>query len=194
MATSWVEICNLALISLGAKTITQLEPPEDTNNAQLCKAIYRGAVDEVLGEHEFACAEARQDLNKLTAEPEGVLWHFQYRLPVNFLKIRSVDPDSPYERSGSVILSNEEALTLVYTYRVTNPQSLDAHVGRAISAKIAFILAPKIVQRDKFTVYMEGQYERALMKARWAEIKKKKKQDADLLSDQSLPDNWEEVH
>jgi len=192
MATSWVEICNLALISLGAETITQLE--EDTNNAQLCRAIYRGAADEVLSEHEFACAEARQDLNKLAAEPVGVLWHFQYQLPVNFLKIRSVDPDSPYERSGPVIFSNQESLTLVYTYQVTNPQALDAHVGRAISAKIAFILAPKIVHKDKFTAYSEGQYERALMKARWAEIKKKKDQDVDLLSDQSLPDNWEEVH
>ena len=193
MATSWVEICNLGLIHLGAETITQLVPPL-TNNAQLCNAVYRGAADEVLCEHEFACAEKRQDLNRLTAEPDSVLWHYQYQLPVDFLKIREVDPDSPYRREAEVVLSNEGVLTLVYTYQVTNPKSLDTHVARAVAAKIGLILAPKIVHKDTFTNYMEGVYERALLKARWAELHKEKKQEVDLLHDQTLPDRWEQVH
>lgn len=198
MASSWVEICNLALIELGSNTIAQFD---ESTNGRLCGKYYRQAVDEVLTEHEFACAEKRQALNSLAEDPEDENWSYQYQLPVDHLKTRGVSPDSPYDESGGVILSNEDELTLIYTYQVTDPKLLKPHVVNAIAWNLAHKLSPKIQQKSIGRTDYEAKAERALLKARWAERKTKRstsqvsqQADADLLGDQSLSDRWEEVH
>lgn len=195
MAASWVAICNRALIRLGTKTIVQLDPPLE-HNAELCNEVYRDCADEVLTDHEFACAKKRQALNPLAAAPAGVLWAYQYQLPVDFLKLREVDPASDYQREGDVVLSNESALTVVYSYQVTDPTALDVLVRKAISASIAVALAGKVVQHPdlRFIQTLEGEYERAAIRAKWAERKNKSVTEIDELADQTLPDRWEEVH
>lgn len=169
MATSWVEICNLALVSLGSQPITQLT--EESNNARLCNGSYRLMADEVLCEHEWACAETRQDLNPLSTPPSGVLWYYQFQLPVSplCLKIRRLDPEADYVREGNVILCNEAAITLVYTYQVLDPTLLDPLLVGAIAARLAYHLAPKIVQRPDLTAAKKTDYEFALAKAKWAD-------------------------
>jgi hypothetical protein len=194
MATSWVEICNLALVSLGSQPITQLA--EDSNNARLCNGSYRLLADEVLCEHEWGCATMRQDLNALSVAPSGTTWAYQFQLPVSplCLKIRKLDPTADYLREGGVILCNESAITLVYTYQVVDPTVLDPMLVAAIAARIALHLAPKIVQRDSVTASKANDYEKALIKAKWADNYGKSSGSAPTIADPLSDENLEDVH
>ena len=167
MATSWVEVCNLAL--------TAFPPTDDSQAAKLAQACYQMLADEVLSAADFACAETRQALNADTTAPEDPEWTYQFQLPIDCLHVRGVSPATDYVRSGNMLLCNEVSITLVYTRKLTDPTLLDSHVGSAIAARIAMHLAPKIVQKMDFTRMMIAAYDRALLEARMADAKGKRK-------------------
>jgi hypothetical protein len=175
MATSWVEVCNLALTALGSQPITAFPPTDDSQAAKLAQACYQMLADEVLSAADFACAETRQALNADTTAPEDPEWTYQFQLPIDCLHVRGVSPATDYVRSGNMLLCNEVSITLVYTRKLTDPTLLDSHVGSAIAARIAMHLAPKIVQKMDFTRMMIAAYDRALLEARMADAKGKRK-------------------
>jgi len=179
MAASWVEICNLGLIALGSQPIASLT--EGSNNANLLAASYRALIDEVTVEHEWACAGMRQAINPLSDAPDGDEYGYQYQLPVSpmCLKIRGVDPDSPYEQMGDKLLSNEDQLTLIFTAQITNPTLIPPLLTRAMGMKVAEFLAPKIAQNNTLTQLMQAKYEAALLKAMWADNRGKRRRDED---------------
>lgn len=191
MAASWVAICNQALISLGSNIIASLT--EDTSNAKLCNALYRQVADECLVEHDWACATTRAILSPLAAAPESTEWAYQFQVPAYplCLKVQRTDPDSPWEREGQVILSNESELTLVYTYQVINPAEIDTALARAIAGKLAALLAPKIAAKE--AQLKEQLSERDMLKARWADQGGKEHEEEEVEGEALAPVEWEKV-
>ena len=67
MVSTVVDLCNMALIRLGATRITSID--DDSKQALLCKQYYEQTRDEVLYDHEWNCAIVRASLAQLAETP-----------------------------------------------------------------------------------------------------------------------------
>lgn len=88
---SAVDICNLALAHLGdPATLSSLDPPEGSAQAQHCHTFYPIARDSLLEMHYWNFSVRRATLASLTAS--WPMWEYAYALPNNVVNILAVLP------------------------------------------------------------------------------------------------------
>jgi hypothetical protein len=94
-----VEICNLALSHLGdTASVSAIDPPEASVQAELCSRFYPIARDTVLQSHPWSFITRRADL-VLTAEVNDQ-WEYVYALPNNLIEIIAIlDPNTDHDYS-----------------------------------------------------------------------------------------------
>jgi len=94
MATSPVEICNLALSWLGGDLIISLT--DDSTEAKLCNAVYAPLRDAVLEEREWTFATRRIQPPALVAGP---LYGYDkaFQIPIEVIRVLQVS------RAGEVV-------------------------------------------------------------------------------------------
>ncbi len=80
MASSEVDICNSALIHLGAGLITSLT--ENKDEARACNQFYAKSRDAVLTQANWTFATTQAELSKLSTTPL-YKYGFAYLLPTN---------------------------------------------------------------------------------------------------------------
>ena len=86
--TTKVDICNLALAVLGdTATVSSIDPPEGSAQADHCARFYGMAVNEVLSQHPWSFALKRAKLAELVADVEGDDDAKQYAYPPDCLRI-----------------------------------------------------------------------------------------------------------
>jgi hypothetical protein len=79
---SIVDICNLALAHLGDDaTVSSIDPPEGSAQAEQCKRFYAIARDTLLQMHSWSFATKRAELAEVTNEATS--WLYAYALPNN---------------------------------------------------------------------------------------------------------------
>jgi hypothetical protein len=152
--SSIVEICNLALNHIGAKSITSLD--EASESARKCKLVYEPLRDSVLRGSAWNFATAIEQLAPLDEEVPG--WNFLYTEPNRCLKIRKIfnetslsDPRpvdhklmlSPDTKTKS-IATNLELAWCEFTYKVTDPNVYDPQFIEALSYRIGASLAQSL--------------------------------------------------
>lgn len=87
MATK-VDICNLALAVLGdTATVSSIDPPEGSAQADHCARFYGMTVNEVLSQHSWSFSLKRVRLAELAASVEGDDDVKQYALPSDCLRV-----------------------------------------------------------------------------------------------------------
>lgn len=88
---SVVDICNLALGHLGdTATVSSIDPPEGSAQAEHCKRFYPIARDTLLEMHSWNFSTVRQNLALLTTSiPE---WTYVYAAPSDALNVIAVLP------------------------------------------------------------------------------------------------------
>lgn len=93
---SAVDICNLALGHLGDNaTVTSIDPPEGSAQAEHCARFYPIARDSLLEMHFWNFTMRRIVLASLTADwPE---WKYAYALPADVLNVIAVMPPDAYD-------------------------------------------------------------------------------------------------
>lgn len=144
---SKVEICNQALIEVGASTITSLS--EGTPEANICSQVYDISSRSVQSAGFWTTCTFLDSLNQLSASP---LYGFtyQYQLPTNpeILRIIQVKNehinDTHYEIHGDKLLADESAISIKYVGFVTDPGLYGQLLTDAIIAKIASSIAFKL--------------------------------------------------
>ena len=151
MASSEVEICNIALNHLGAdSTIASLT--EQSTEARQCNILYAPSRDYILRKHPWGFAEKVVALSSLGSPPPD--WSYRYQYPSDCIKIREVltgdrnvsDP-VPYkvaagdDLNSRVILSDKDEAYLRYTARVTNAAVFDASFVQMLAWYMAVQLA-----------------------------------------------------
>lgn len=99
MASSPVEICNSALLKLGAERINALS--ENNKRARLCNERFDALRKEVLRAHPWNFAIRRANLARLSTTPEYE-YNFEYQLPTDCLRVleTEADKDNP---SGDIL-------------------------------------------------------------------------------------------
>jgi len=151
MASSIVEICNLALNNLGAKS-TIASITEQSVEARQCNVVYGPARDYILRKHPWSFAEKTVALSSLGSPPPD--WSYRYQYPSDCVKAREIltgdrnDSDPvPYkvaagdDLNSKVILCDKDGAYLRYTARVTNAAVFDSSFVQQLAWYMAIQLA-----------------------------------------------------
>ncbi len=155
MASSQVEICNMALANLGVTTfIAQIN--ERSKEAGVCRLFFDSVRDTTLEAFDWAFARRRVRLALTNASVTN--WAHAYAYPSDCISARRIvipcdrrpraNERIPFEVSSDgqkrLILCDLEDAELVYTVRVEDPNlfsaSFVAAMSAALSARIAMPL------------------------------------------------------
>jgi hypothetical protein len=160
---SKVNICNLALSHLGDEgTVSSIDPPEGSAQAEHCAMWYPVARDVMLESHDWWFATRRKTL--VLFDPDVVEahnWSFAYALPNNCLAVRSVtrpgastladsedfELESRDDGSG-VVYTNAEEASIRYIVRADDPAKYPGLVTEALSWLLASYLAGPVLKGD----------------------------------------------
>lgn len=85
MSASETQICNLALIKFGEKTINSLE--DDTKEGRACKALYPLLREQMLSAHPWNFAMARADISAQLSDTPAFGYDYAYQLPSDCLRV-----------------------------------------------------------------------------------------------------------
>lgn len=111
MATP-VEICNEALLELGAERISSLS---GSGNAVLCNQFYPNARDMVLESHNWTFRMERVELALIDGVEPLFGYEYSYQLPTDFLlDVQLEDLDTKYEIVGTYLNCDENEAKLLY--------------------------------------------------------------------------------
>lgn len=180
---SEVDICNLALVSLGEdQPIASINPPEASINAKYCATFYPIARDSVLSAHAWSFATRRVELSQI--ENTHPFYQYAYAYPSNCLLALSVGQSTELDNfednifqiesiaSGElVVLTNIEGAFLKYIHRVTDTAKFSVDCVTAISYLLASYLAMPITRKAGIEDRMLSKYNLFLGKATMLDTK-----------------------
>lgn len=154
---SQTDIANLALLTLGARPITDLEDPDD-DSAVAISTAWGLRRDACLREHAWRFALKRETLPALTSVPDYD-YTVQFQLPLDCLKVLQIGlvyvgvdlsnmriADSAlYRVEGQYILARDStALPLRYVARISETGHWDASFNSFFAADLAATCAERI--------------------------------------------------
>lgn len=161
--SSEVDICNLAVANLGdSATISTIDPPEGSPQAEHCSIFYPMARDALLQEEPWTFATKRLKLSLLTVE--WPVWGYCYGKPIDCLNMRSIvaasaspgEPDNFQQFSmelnsedKEVIYTNQELAYGVYTRRVTDTQRFSPLFIIALAWRLSAMIAGPMIKGEK---------------------------------------------
>lgn len=158
--SSAVDICNLALAHLGDEaTVSSIDPPEGSAQAEHCQRWYPVARDTLLEMHDWRFATKRVLLALTTSDTFE--WGYAYALPSNMLRALKVLPETGKATDDTedfdqqldaddaqIILTNCEDASLMYTLRVTDTTRFPPLFVEALAWLLASYLAGPLVKGD----------------------------------------------
>lgn len=159
---SQVAIVNLALIDIGAATITSMD--ETSNEATKASALWAPIRDEVLVSHHWDFATVAVDL---ALESDFVIvdekWQYSYAIPSDCLEPRYLGlKDYNYEVRGTHILCDIEDAQLIYTAKITDTTKYPAMFDTALAKRLGAALCRPLKKRGSTAREMMGEYEVAI--------------------------------
>lgn len=169
---SEVDICNMALSNLGdSATVSSIDPPEGSQQAEYCATFYPQARDSLLEMHSWNFATKRVRPSAITESGDfsvSTTWDYAYPLPSDCLTVVSVmdegmsddysDPSNtlnyiprPYqiEVSGTgnrIIRTDIENIELRYVARISKTTMYSALFISALSWHLSALLAGPIMK------------------------------------------------
>lgn len=137
---SVVTIFNMALAHLGdAATVSSIDPPEGSAQAEHCARFYPQARDALLSAHPWNFATRREKL-VLLDRPDGV-WTHRYAMPNDVLAVLSVLPavrDDDFEQYGHAItqefqIEREQGIPVLFT---DTPDAVIRYISQSVDPMI----------------------------------------------------------
>ena len=156
-----IEVCNAAILAVGAKQIVSLD--EATTTANVVKVWYQITRDAVLRAHPWNFAEKRVQLAQVAGVVPAMDYGFFYELPGDCLKVRRLSDeavDIRYKVEGRRLLTDEATVKILYTFRETNlevwdPLAIECLIYR-LAANIAYPLRQDVgLQKNMMELYRD---------------------------------------
>lgn len=130
-----VQICNRALIRLGADTITALT--EDTKEGRLCNILYDQLRKALLRSHPWNFAIGRAALAASVDTP-AFEFTYSYPLPADCLRVWTLyNSDAKYQIEGRNLLTDADTVQIIYIKNITDTESFDPLFSSILSLRIA---------------------------------------------------------
>jgi hypothetical protein len=171
-SSSWLGICNAALGRLGSAPISSFSEP--CNNAYYCGLFLPEAVEYVLAQWDFNFSRKRARLARNEDEPEFG-WKYQFNLPndmIRLIRVYGDEEEPPYQIESGKILTDAEAMQIIYTARPQDPVFIPLTARKAINLHLAYLLSTVVASNEQLTGL--------LMSETQAVIETVKKEDAQM--------------
>lgn len=153
---SAVDICNLALSHLGDRaTVSSIDPPEGSAQAEHCARFYPIARDALLEMHEWSFAMRRVTLALDGGEPSS--WEYSYALPSGCISVRKIFPAEAqsdeddgvdFKVENGSIFTNTETASAWYIARVTDTTRFSPLFTTALSYLLSRYLVGPVLKGD----------------------------------------------
>jgi len=176
MSITPVDVCNIALLSLGESPISSFD--EGTLAAKMCKANFVMAMRMVLQAFPWNCATARARMARLTATP-AFGFSYAYQLPSDCLFIQSVSIDDVWRREGDRLLTDTESgVDIIYTADLTissdgrtkitggSRLGIDSLCANAVAYRLGYMIGEKLTGSGTRAQAMFELYKDALIEAK----------------------------
>jgi len=169
------EICNLAMIHLGTKTISNYAT-DQTENARLLRIVFESSVNKVLEDHNWNFATQIEALAEIDQTIPG--YDYVYAVPSDCLYIQKIldteYSDTVYEYevirieslNATVILTNLEAAYIKYTSKIFDYGLFNSNFINALSYLLAHTVAMPLTGDANKQLSMLQFYERAISQAK----------------------------
>jgi hypothetical protein len=141
---SETQICNNALLRLGADTVMNLDT-DGTVSSIIASNLYAVTRDSLLRQHTWNFATVRTALAADVTAP-AFEWLYQYQLPADFIRVVAIyAQSSSYKMEGQILLSNQGApLYLKYVAQITDVTKFEPLFVDALTLAIAIKMGPRI--------------------------------------------------
>lgn len=156
MANSAVDICNSALILVGAERISSLT---DANRAaRICNEVFETLRDHLLAEHPWNFAIKRAALAQIETNPVFG-YSYAFALPQDVLRVVDTNlGDSDWAREGNTIVANYADVKIKYIAKVTDISKWSEGFKESLAHKIAVYLAYSLVQSTSLSNALKQDY------------------------------------
>jgi hypothetical protein len=159
MALSKTDICNHALLKVGADIIASLDTDINSSEgtvetALLCNVLFDQSLDELLRLYQWNCCTKRNTPTKLTSIPD---WKYtsEFALPNDFIRLLTITDNPSYQADDiewvvedEKILCDYAQIYIRYIARPENVGKLDPLATRALICLLASKLAMPLQQDD----------------------------------------------
>lgn len=147
-----IDICNHALLKVGADTIASLDTSQATENpviysAKLCNIFFDQALLETLRMYPWNSATKRTQLTRL-AEAPAFKYDFKYALPIDFVRVINLysstegyDDGTEWSIESGEVLTNYDAAYLKYVAKPEDVSLLDPLAAQAVICNLAIKLS-----------------------------------------------------
>lgn len=159
-----LDICNSALIKLGARQITALT--QDIKEARLCNTRYPFIRDMVLENGNWNFATKRAELAQLVTSP---VWGFDYafQIPADCLSIIDIEhPEIEWQEEGDTIVSNSSTMKIKYIRKEDNVSLFTPMFVEGLALALAWDLSYPILQSGTQTDFWRSAYEAYMQQVR----------------------------
>lgn len=137
---SQVEICNRALIRLGADTIVDIT--ENSKEGRLCNIIYDQVRKDVLRSHPWNFAIKRAILAPDPDEAPDFDFLYYLNLPTDCLRVLTLQKGRiDYKIEGGRVLCDDDAPEIIYIADIEDTESFDSMFVSLFVNKLALELA-----------------------------------------------------
>lgn len=172
---SAVDIINLALSRLGdSATVTSINPPEGSAQAEQAKRFYPIARDTLLELHAWNFATKRIALAE-TSDTSPDTWQYTYALPSAYIRALAVYSAQTNSEADSqpfiieansedqlILFTNVENATIKYIAQITDTTKFTPLFVNALSFMLASFLAGPLIKGDAGMKVSDAMYNKAL--------------------------------
>jgi len=152
MSLGKIEICNHALLKVGADTIASLDVAQATDSgvifsAKLCNILFDQALLETLRSYSWNSATKRTQLTRL-AEAPAFKYSYKYALPIDYVRLINLydstdayDDGTEWSIESGEILTDYDAAYIKYIAKPEDISVLDPLAQQALICNLAMKLA-----------------------------------------------------
>lgn len=167
MAASEEDICNSALLRIGAASISSLS--DETPEAVACNAQFPKVKKELLRAHPWKFAKKREVLEPDEDPPEWG-WSARYEVPassVRILEMQGQENGYAWTVEDGFLLNNVGGdIGVVYIDGDTVVTKFDSAFDEAFAAELAYVLSFSMVQSVSFREELRKEAVKKLQEAR----------------------------
>lgn len=159
-----VDICNSALIKLGAERVNSLN--DDTRVAKLCKEQYEKIKRRVLRSHLWTFAIKRAKLAPVSYTPAFDTGENFFQEPLDSIRIVSINDSSTYSKEGPYIVAGLSELNLTYVSHDIPEAYFDEDFKEALACALAADLCYAVTQSNTLKQALMQECEKWISEAR----------------------------
>lgn len=190
---SKVEICNTAIISVGAPPVNAIPDPSGDKASEACDQLWEQCLKELLSEHPWKWALVHQQL----AVDSGYTsvytddYDYAYQIPTALVRFSdSESSDTIFVRRGQHLLTNDDELAIEFVQFNEDTTKFPAKFTRALSALLAREIFFYMSTKGSFDKNFAAKYERALEEAKLEDYYFDRPSETDRLGHSTDTDSW----